>query len=139
MHSIKSLKNLKNKRVLVRVDYNVSLKNGKIVDPARILASVPTIEYLLKAGAQVILLAHLGRPNGKVVPELSLQPMAKYLAKILGRSVKFVPYKENLLPGLRQGLHRRQDFGGQVGGQAKKNHCIQYRRIFAQPSTLTLR
>ena len=90
MKSIKSLKNLKNKRVLVRVDYNVSLKNGKIVDPARILASVPTIEYLLKVGAQVILLAHLGRPNGQIVPELSLQPIAKYLAKILGRSVKFV-------------------------------------------------
>ena len=74
----------KDKNILIRVDYNVPLKNGKIVDDLRIRASLPTIEYLLKKGAhKIILISHLGRPEGKENPEFSLAPVAKTLKKLL--------------------------------------------------------
>ena len=64
IRTIKQIKNLKNKRALVRVDFNVPIKNGIVTEGARLLASIPTIEYLLKRGAKVILVSHLGRPEG---------------------------------------------------------------------------
>ena len=79
-----------NKKVLVRVDFNVSLSNSQVVDDTRISQTVPTIEYLLKNHCTVLLLSHLGRPGGKRVKELSLKPMAGYLEKILNRPVNFV-------------------------------------------------
>jgi phosphoglycerate kinase len=82
---------VKGKRVLVRVDYNVPLDiNFKITNDERIVATLPTIEYLLKRGAAVILMSHLGRPKGKVVVRMSLKPVAVHLGKILGRTVKFI-------------------------------------------------
>ncbi len=81
--------NLKGKKVFVRVDYNVPLdEDGNITDDARIRATLPTINYLLDEGAKVILASHLGRPNGKVVPELSLKPVAKRLNRLLNKEVK---------------------------------------------------
>ena len=75
---------VKNKIVLMRVDYNVPLKNGKVTDDLRIRASVPTIEMLLEKGAKrVVLLSHLGRPEGKRNKEFSLAPVAKVLEKLL--------------------------------------------------------
>jgi phosphoglycerate kinase len=74
---------LKGKRVLVRCDYDVPLENGVVVDDSRILASLPTIQYLLSQNAKVILLAHLGRPNGEVKEELSLKPVAEKLHELL--------------------------------------------------------
>ena len=81
-----------NKKVLVRVDYNVPMDDkGKITDVIRIRSSFETLKYLLKHGAAVIILAHLGRPKGKVNPKFSLKPVAEELAKLIKKPVKFVP------------------------------------------------
>src|SRR4051794_12631766 len=78
------------KRVVVRVDFNVPIENGDVRDTTRIDRIVPTVRELLDKGAAVILLAHFERPKGKVVPELSLKPVASALEKALGRPVRFV-------------------------------------------------
>lgn len=78
-----------NKRVLVRVDYNVPMKKGsdQITDDARIRASLPTIGYLRDRGAQVILCSHFGRPDGKVVDTMRLAPIRYRLSYLLGKEV----------------------------------------------------
>ena len=78
------------KRVFLRCDLNVPLKEGVIKDDGRIKASLPTIQLLLEKGASLVIAAHLGRPKGEVKPELSLAPVAKRLSELLGREVKFV-------------------------------------------------
>lgn len=79
---------LKNQRVLVRVDFNVPLAKGKIEDDTRIVRTLPTIKYLLKQKAKIILLSHLGRPEGKKVKDMRLDPVAKHLSKLLKKPVK---------------------------------------------------
>ena len=78
------------KRVFLRCDLNVPLKEGVITDDGRIKASLPTIELLLEKGASLVIAAHLGRPKGEAKPELSLAPVAKRLSELLGREVKFI-------------------------------------------------
>jgi len=78
------------KRVFLRCDLNVPLKDGVITDDGRIKASLPTIKFLLSAGASIVIAAHLGRPKGEVKLELSLAPVAKRLAEFLGSPVNFV-------------------------------------------------
>ena len=82
---------VRGKRVLLRCDLNVPLKAGVITDDGRIKASLPTIKYLLAQGASVVITAHLGRPKGERVPELSLAPVAKRLSELLGEDVSFSP------------------------------------------------
>ena len=78
-----------NKKVLVRCDFNVPMKNGKITDENRITSSLPTINYLLDKGAKVVLMSHLGRPKGQPNPEYSLKPVAERLTELLKNKVIF--------------------------------------------------
>ena len=86
--SVKDL-DLKGKRVFIRVDFNVPIKNGAIKDDTRVRASLPTIKYAVEQGATVVLASHLGRPKGGPNPEMSLRPVATRLADLLGRPVTF--------------------------------------------------
>ncbi|WP_297724436.1 phosphoglycerate kinase [uncultured Mobiluncus sp.] len=87
MKTIDSLGDLRGKRVLVRCDFNVPLKDGVITDDGRIRAALPTLQKLLDSGAKVITMAHLGRPKGQVMPEFSLAPVAQRLAELIGVKV----------------------------------------------------
>jgi len=81
---------LKGKRVLMRVDFNVPLEGGKVVNDKRIRAALATIKYIFNAGGKLTLMSHLGRPKGKRVPEMSLKPIVTVLNALLGRKVRFV-------------------------------------------------
>ena len=79
---------LKEKKVLVRCDFNVPLdENQNITDNTRIVAALPTIKYLLENNCSIVLCSHLGRPKGEVKPEFSLKPVAKELSKLLDKEV----------------------------------------------------
>jgi len=91
MFNKKNVKDIdvKGKRVLVRVDFNVPIKDGKVEDDTRIVASLPTLNYLLDQGASLVLVSHLGRPKGEPMPEYSMKPVASHLSKLLGKPVAF--------------------------------------------------
>jgi len=80
---------VRGKRVLVRVDFNVPVRDGKVTDHKRIVASLPTIRHILERGGRVVLVSHLGRPEGKPDPKYSLGPVARCLEELLGRPVAF--------------------------------------------------
>ncbi len=89
VRSVRDL-DVRGKRVLVRVDFNVPLNaNGTVIDDTRLSASLPTIRLLLERGASAVLMSHLGRPKGRPDPSLSLRPVATHLAELLGRNVQF--------------------------------------------------
>ena len=80
---------MKGKRVLMRVDFNVPLKDGRVADDNRIRAALPTIKYIGNAGGKLILMSHLGRPKGKRIPEMSLKPCVTVLNALLGKKMRF--------------------------------------------------
>jgi 3-phosphoglycerate kinase len=90
MRSIINEKNLNNKKILLRLDLNVPLEKDKITDTTRIDKILPTLNFLIKEKAQIIILSHIGRPKGKTVKELSLQPITKELENKLKKKVKLI-------------------------------------------------
>ena len=82
---------LEGKRVLMRVDFNVPMKDGKIVNDTRVRASLPSIRYVLAHGASLVLMSHLGRPDGQRIGKYSLRPVAEHLQELLGTPVRFLP------------------------------------------------
>ena len=89
MKTLSDLGDIAGKRVLLRVDFNVPVRDGVITDDGRIRAALPTIETLIKLGASVLVCSHLGRPEGSVKPEYSLAPVARRLSELLGQEVSF--------------------------------------------------
>ena len=89
MRTLKDLSDISGKRVILRCDLNVPLDGSRITDDGRIIASVPTIQSLVSKGAKVIIVSHLGRPDGNVEPKYSLEPVAKRLGELLGKNVAF--------------------------------------------------
>ena len=113
----KTVKDLdvKGKKVLVRVDFNVPLskeEKGKIADDARIKAAMPTINYLSENGARVILMSHLGRPKGEANPEFALKPVADYLENVYGDKFKFIPSSEVVDQKVKEEVEKLED--GQI-------------------------
>jgi len=128
-------KDIKGKRVLMRVDYNVPIEDGQVADSTRISATVPTINRLFERGAHsIVLMSHLGRPDGQRVEKYSLRPVAPVLSKLIGRDVTFLnecigeeveDYCQNcaegqviLLENLR--FHKEEEGSGIVDGQKVK-------------------
>ncbi len=94
MKSIENIENIKNKRVILRLDLNVPIKNGKITDADRIDKVMPTLEFLLKKKAKIIIISHVGRPKGKIIKELSLDLVSLYIKSKVKKEVSLL--KENI-------------------------------------------
>ena len=101
--------NVKGKRVLVRCDFNVPLKEGKITDENRLVAALPTIKKLIADGGKVILCSHLGKPKGEPKPELSLAPVSVRLSELLGQEVKFAADPEVVGPNAKAAVEAMKD------------------------------
>ncbi|MCI9117355.1 MAG: phosphoglycerate kinase [Muribaculaceae bacterium] len=101
--------NVKGKKVLVRCDFNVPLKDGKITDENRLVAALPTIKKLIADGGKVILCSHLGKPKGEPKPELSLAPVAARLSELLGQDVKFAADPEVVGPNAKAAVEAMKD------------------------------
>ena len=99
---------LRGRRVLLRVDFNVPMKDGAIEDDTRIQAALPTIQFLLDREASIVICSHLGRPSGRVVEELSLRPIVAHLEQLVGKPIGFVsqttgPYADKAAQALKPG------------------------------------
>ncbi|HLC70105.1 MAG TPA: phosphoglycerate kinase [Patescibacteria group bacterium] len=132
--SVRTAKNLKNKYVLLRTDFNVPLENGKVLEDYRIVRSLPTIKYLQSKGARIIILSHLGRPHG-YNPEFSLQAVGRRLGRLLGETINFVSAdewyeSEPILPQLESGSVTLLDNVRFIRGEEKNEDSA--RRFFKQ-------
>ena len=107
MRNIKDETNLNKKKIILRLDLNVPLDNGRIADPTRIDKIIPTIKFLLKNNSKIIILSHVGRPKGKIVNELSLKPICENLKKKLNENIKFIT--RNLKEIKSEELFKNQD------------------------------
>ena len=94
MNSIKDQKNLNKKKVLLRLDLNVPLKKGLITDETRINKIVPILDFLIKEQSKIIIISHVGRPNGKVITDLSLKPICENVEKKINKKIRLI--KENI-------------------------------------------
>ena len=92
LRTLDDLRETAGRRVFVRTDFNVPLRDGEVADDVRIRATLPTLTELLGRGASLVIASHLGRPEGRVVPELSLAPVSERLGELLGHVVEFVPF-----------------------------------------------
>ena len=90
MKNLRDLKDLKNKRVLLRLDLNVPLKDEIIKDETRINKILPILNFLLKANSKIIIVSHVGRPKGKINPKLSLKPICENLENKLNQKIKLI-------------------------------------------------
>ena len=90
MKSIEDLENIENKYVILRLDLNVPLKNGKITDTTRIDKIIPTLNFLVKKKAKIIIISHIGRPDGKIVKELSLEPISLCIKDKIKKKVSLI-------------------------------------------------
>jgi len=115
---LRTQKNLEGKRVLVRVDFNVPMEKGKITDNTRILSSLPTIEYLREKKAKILLVTHFGRPEGKIVSSLKVDPIIKELEHLMQIKVKKIETKNWKLNEKEQEQIRRQIDGMKEGSVA---------------------
>ena len=110
MRSIENLKSIENKKILLRLDLNVPIIDGKIVDTNRIDKILPTINYLLKKKAKLIIISHVGRPNGKIVNDLSLAPISKFITEKIKKKVFllkediFKIKKDEIFKNLNEGI-----------------------------------
>ena len=99
---------LERKRALIRVDFNVPLEGKQITDDTRIKAALPTIKHVIEHGGKAVVMSHLGRPKGEVLPELSLEPVAKRLGELLDKDVIMAPdcvgkEAEAIVSGMKEG------------------------------------
>jgi phosphoglycerate kinase len=92
LRTLDDLGEVTGRRVFVRADFNVPIRDGIVTDDGRIRATLPTLTELLERGASLVVASHLGRPEGRVVPELSLAPVSERLGELLGRVVEFIPF-----------------------------------------------
>ncbi len=107
MRNIKTENNLINKKILLRLDLNVPLKSGKIIDSTRIDKIIPTLKFLIKKKSKIIILSHVGRPNGKIVKDLSLKPVCIYLKKKVNQKVNLI--KKNINEISNEDLFKKKD------------------------------
>ena len=104
MNYIKDLENLSEKRILLRLDLNVPLKNGIITDQTRIDKVLPVINFLIKKRSKILIISHIGRPKGKINNDLSLKPICEYLEKKINLKVSLI--KDNVLRLKREDLFK---------------------------------
>ena len=104
MNNIKDYENLGSKRVLLRLDLNVPLKNGNIIDETRIIKIIPVLEFLIKRNSKILIISHVGRPKGKFNKDLSLKPICDYIEKKIKTRINFI--SEDILKIKRDNLFK---------------------------------
>ena len=116
MRSILNEKNLRSKKILLRLDLNVPLKNRKIIDTTRIDKILPTLIFLIKQKTKIIIISHVGRPKGKLVKELSMEPICEYLEKKMSQKIRLIKTNINNFKGSSQGHPKGQNtFSSDIG------------------------